>query len=68
MQVKCVNKLQYSYNFQRKNKVRDEGDYVKIPKEKYQRDKIATNILGVFLLVELIHAIYKLITYKPPKI
>ena len=69
MRVQCVNKFQYSYNFQKKeNKVIEDGDYVKIPKEKYQRDKIALNILGVCALIELIYSICKSIKSKPPKI
>ncbi len=60
MQIQSINKLRYNYNFQRKNKVVDDGDYVKIPKEKYQRDKILGNILGVWLFIEMIHSIYKL--------
>ena len=55
-------------NFQGKNKVIDDGDFVKIPKEKYQRDKIALNILGVCVLIELIYSICKSIASKPPKI
>ena len=60
MQIQSINKLRYNYNFQRKNKVVDDGDYVKIPKEKYQRDKILGNILGVWLLIEMIPPTSKL--------
>lgn len=60
MRVQSINKLQYNYNFQRKNKVIDDGDYVKIPKEKYQRDNIIGNILGTWLFIEMIRSIYKL--------
>ena len=68
MRVQSVNISQYSYNFQRKNKVIDDGDFVKIPKEKYERDKIKENIIVVLLLLEIIHEVYKFITHNPPKI
>lgn len=60
MRVQSINKLQYNHNFQGRNKTIDDGDYIKIPKEKYQRDKILGNILGIWLFIEMIHAIYKL--------
>ena len=69
MQVQCINKLQYSYNFQKKeNKVIEEGDYVKIPQDKYKKDKIKEKIVVGILLLEVIREIYKLITEKLPKL
>lgn len=68
MQVQCINKLQYSNNFQNKNKVLEDGDYVKIPKKQYQQDKIKENIVFSLLLLEIIYTIFKSITDKPPRI
>lgn len=52
--------------FKSSNEIIYEDDYVKIPKEKYQRDKILGNILGVMLFIEMAYAIYKLFKSKPP--
>lgn len=49
-------------------KVVEEDNYVKIPRKKYQRDKVIENILCAILVIESIICIIKTKNYKTPKI
>lgn len=58
--------LQSKLAFQSGSEVVDDGDYVKIPKKKYKRDKILENILTAILLIDLFWTIFKN-KGKPPE-
>lgn len=56
-----------SINFNSK-KIIDEGDYVKIPKKRYEREKLWEGILCAILLVESIICLIKAKNFKTPSI
>lgn len=60
MQISKINAIQNSrFTVQpafKKSQVIDDGDYVKIPKDKYKRDQILGWIVGAWLFFDLIHS------------